>query len=62
MTDLEELCRKSDSSLQSDDSGQKIILKYLNRPYQLSFPEITILAMCSSENVELRDKILILHY
>ncbi len=62
LDNLEEQCRKSDSICQIADTSQTIILDYLNRAYQIALPEINITLKDSSEKVELRDKILILHY
>jgi hypothetical protein len=62
LKDLEEQCRKSDSQCLIEDSSRKIILKYLNRTYQVTLPDIDISLPETNEKVELRDKILILHY
>ncbi len=62
LKDLEEQCRKSDSTCRIDNSSRIIILKYLNRTYQVTLPDITYSLQNSDEKVELRDKILILHY
>ena len=60
--DLEERCLKSESSCKAANSSCIITLKYLNRTYQVSVPEISFVPQDSDEIVELRDKILILHY
>ena len=60
--DLEEQCRKSDSVYQNVGSQPAILLKYLDRTYQISLPDIVFSVKNSPEKVELRDKILILHY
>jgi len=62
MEDLEGQCLKSDSICRIKDSSRSIVLKYLNREYQITLPEINISLSDSAEPVELRDKILILHY
>jgi hypothetical protein len=60
--DLEERCRKSDSQCRVSGSSRTIGLKYLNRIYQVTFPDINITLQDDSSPVELRDKLLILHY
>jgi hypothetical protein len=62
LTDLSEQCRKSGSSYQISNDGRTIVLKYLNRVYQVVLPEINIIPRDGADKVELRDKILILHY
>ena len=62
LADLEAQCWKSDSTCRVENSSRAIILKYLNRSYQVTFPDITISLQNNDEKVELRDKILILHY
>ncbi len=62
LNDLEEQCRKSDSTCQIHNSSSIITLKYLNRSYKITLPDITIEPQNNNEKVELRDKILILHY
>ena len=60
--DIEGQCRKSGSRYQVIDSKKVIILEYLNRTYHITFPDIEISLKDSKEEVQLRDKILILHY
>lgn len=60
--DIEQQCLRSSARYQVIDSQKAIILKYLNRPYQILFPDIDISLIDSEEEVPLRDKILILHY
>ncbi len=60
--DIGEQCRKSDSVCHVVGSGGTILVTYLNRTYQITLPDISISVQNSSEKVELRDKILILHY
>ncbi len=60
--DLEEQCRKSGSNCEAVDTGYKITLTYLGRRYQVILPEIRITLENDNSEVELRDKILILHY
>ena len=60
--DIEQRCRKSDARYQKIDSRGVIILKYLNRSYRVTFPNIEVSLDDSQGEVPLRDKILILHY
>jgi hypothetical protein len=60
--DMEEQCRKSDSVCRATAATRIVILKYLNRTYQVALPGIDIRLQNSDEPVELRDKLLILHY
>lgn len=66
LKDLEEQCRKSGSTCLITDSSRIIILRYLNRTYQVILqsegPDINISLQNSDDRVELRDRILILHY
>jgi hypothetical protein len=62
LVNLEEQCRKSESFCRYEDASHDITLKYLNQSYIVSLPEINIKKQGSEEPVELRDKILILHY
>lgn len=62
LEDLETQCRKSDSICQVDCPSRKIIIKYLNQDYRIDLPEVNISLIDNPVPVELRDKILILHY
>ncbi len=62
LKDLEAQCWNSDSICRIENSSRLIILKYLNRSYQVTLPDITISLQNSDEQAELKDKILILHY
>ena len=59
---IEDVCRKSESLCTVYDSGQSIQVRYLNRIYQVSWPDVEISLADRREPVELRDKILILDY
>ena len=59
---LEEQCQKSDSIYRNDGKSACIELKYLNRGYRICLPEVSVAFADSAEEVELRDKILIMHY
>jgi len=60
--DIEQQCLRSGARYQVIDSQKVIILKYLNRSYQIVFPDIDISLIDNEEEVPIRDKILILHY
>lgn len=60
--DIKEQCRKSGAQYQEIDSQQVVIVEYLNRSYQVTFPNADISLIDSPEEVPIRDKVLILHY
>jgi hypothetical protein len=62
LPDLEDQCQKSASTCRIDNFSRIIILQYLNRTFQVSLPNINISLADGDTQVELRDKILILHY
>jgi hypothetical protein len=62
LEDLESQCRRSNSVCRNSGSSRLISLQYMNRTYQVILPGITIRLEGSAADVELRDKILILHY
>lgn len=59
---LELQCQKSGALFKLVSGKKAIILEYLNRSYQVSFPDIDVSLVGSKEPVSLRDKLLILHY
>jgi hypothetical protein len=60
IANIADICVKSGATF--IQSTQSIELKYLNTIYHISWPDIQISRQYSDEPVELRDKILILHY
>jgi hypothetical protein len=60
--DIEQRCFKSGVKYQVTDSRQVIIVEYLNKPYQITLPDVDISLPDSEEEVPIKDKILILHY
>lgn len=60
--DVEQLCRKSGAQYQLVDSEKRVLLTYLNQPFQVTFPEIEVTRVNSQRKVVSRDKVLILHY
>ena len=60
--DLKQLCLKSGAQLKLIDSQKVITLEFLNRSYQIRFPDIDVSLVDGKEPVPLRDKLLILHY
>jgi hypothetical protein len=57
--DLEEVCRNSGAQYVDRN---KIILRYLNRSYLITLPNIEISLKDEEEKVPIKDRILILHY
>ncbi|MDD5702280.1 MAG: DUF3786 domain-containing protein [Dehalococcoidales bacterium] len=62
LPDIEEQCRESGSDCRLEGGSRKIILKYLNQTYQVTLPEAAVTLQDNSGEVDLRDRILILHY
>jgi hypothetical protein len=60
--DIREQCRRSGAVYDVSGSAPVILIKYLNRTYHITLPDISISLPGSKNEVELRDKILILHY
>jgi len=60
--DIEQQCRRSGAQHQTQDSQKAITIEYLNRSYLITMPDTEISLVDSSEQVPIRDKILILHY
>jgi len=60
--DIEQQCRKSDTQYQLIDTKKAIIIQYLNQPYLITLPDVEISLADSTEEVPIREKILILHY
>lgn len=60
--DIKEQCRKSGAQYLETDSQQVVIVEYLNRSYQVTFPNADISLIDNPEEVPIRDKVLILHY
>lgn len=60
--DFEQLCLKSGAQLKLIDSQKVITLKFLNRSYQIRFPDIDVSFLEGKEPVPPRDNLLILHY
>jgi hypothetical protein len=60
--DITEQCRRSEATYEI--TGQSVVIhtKYLNREYRVTLPDITVTFTDSQDEVELRDKVLILHY
>jgi hypothetical protein len=62
LDNLEEQCRRSGSTCSLDKTSFMISVEYLNRTYQVLLPETKINLKDSGADVDLKDKILILHY
>lgn len=59
---IEQQCHKCGAKFQVLDSKKSIIIQYLNQSYLITFPDIEISLVDSTETVPVRDKVLILHY
>lgn len=62
ITDIKQQCRNSGTRYQEVDSTKKIFIQYLDLSYQITFPEVTISVEGSTEDVPVKDRLLILHY
>ncbi|MEK7354048.1 MAG: DUF3786 domain-containing protein [Chloroflexota bacterium] len=62
ITDIAEQCRKSGTQYQVVASQKTLIIKYLNRPYQISLPGGEISSTDETEPISMRDKLIMLHY
>jgi len=60
-TDIPALCRRT-GSRPAEGRTPAIILKYLTRQYRIVWPEISFSFVDSTDEVPLKDKVLILHY
>ncbi|MFH1382151.1 MAG: hypothetical protein ABIH70_04570, partial [Chloroflexota bacterium] len=54
---LEEQCRRSDAQCLTTDSRKAVIVHYLNKPYQITCPDISVSLTGSDEEVPIRDKL-----
>jgi hypothetical protein len=55
----QEICKRSGASLLEQN---RIMLHYLNRPYQVAIPSGEMSRMDGEEDIPIKDRILILHY
>lgn len=62
ITDLDQLCLRTGAHCRTTGPQKAIILEYLNESYQVLLPDIEISLVESTQEVPLRDRILILHY
>ena len=62
ISDIEQQCRKAGAQYRRIDSEKTIIIQYLNQLYQIALPGIEISLVDSTEEVPVRDKVLMLHY
>lgn len=60
--DIKQQCRNSDARYQIINSREIIIIRYLNRSYSITLPNVNISLVDSAEEVPIKDKVLILHY
>jgi hypothetical protein len=60
--DIEQLCLKSGARYVVTGSQKEIAIEYLNQLHRITMPNVEVLPANSSEDVPIRDKVLILHY
>ncbi len=61
-SDLRQQCRKSGARYRETASRQVITLRFLNRSYRITLPEVEIKLVGSREAVPLKTRVLLLHY
>ncbi len=59
---IAEQCRRSGSSYEISGQAMVIYTEFLHRAYRVTLPDITVSLSGGGDEVELRDKVLILHY
>jgi hypothetical protein len=60
--DIRKLCQRSGARYLERNAQRAIVLAYLNRPHQVTLPDVDITMVGSQEAVSMREKVLILHY
>jgi hypothetical protein len=60
--DIKERSEKSGAALEADKSGYVVTLTFLNKLYQIRFPDIDVTYHALDQEVSIWSKILILHY
>ncbi len=60
--DIGEQCHRSGTQYQVTNSQKAILVQYLSRPYLITLPDVKVSLVDSTEEVPMRDRILILHY
>ncbi|MFC1987719.1 DUF3786 domain-containing protein [Chloroflexota bacterium] len=60
--DIERQCLKSGAQYRVTDSQKEIVIHYLDKPYRIALPNAEVSLVDSTEQVPIRDKLLILHY
>jgi len=60
--DIERQCHNCGVEFQDTGSGKVIFLDYLNRSHMISLPDLDVSLQDNSEDIPIKDKILILHY
>jgi len=62
LPNIEEQCRKCDALFLDKNGQHSVVIGYLNNLYKIVFPEIDVLRFQGDDPVELREKLLIMHY
>ncbi len=60
--DIAEQCRRSGAECRIIDSRKIVIIQYLGQSYQITLPDADVSLVDSTEEVPIREKVLILHY
>jgi len=60
--DLEEQCRRCDARYRARGKGAVVTVTYLNQPYDITFPDLTVSPAEGTGELALRENILVLHY
>ena len=60
--DIEEQCRRSGSGYQATANGAVVSVNFLNREYQITLPDITFSTIDGQTDIDMREKILLMHY
>jgi hypothetical protein len=60
--DIEAQCRRAGASLRTENGAKKAVLRYLDRPCEVALQPVGVSYQDNTDELPLRDKILILHY
>ena len=59
---IEEQCRRADADYKLVNGKETAVVRYLNIPYAITFPELEVISIEDRQPAQPRDKLLILHY
>jgi len=60
--DLEQQCRKSGAEYRLEGDWKTVVIRYLNQAYRITLPDIEVSMVSSTDEVPIKDRVLILHY